>query len=119
MQRRLVTLVLDAPGGPGGAAPPLHGAELISRDGVPCGIVRSTAYGHTLGRSIVTGYVDCPDGLPKITPKWLREGAWSVGSKREATLPASLHLKPPFDPDGKRIKGEYEEAMDEPLSASA
>ena len=56
----------------------LAAPELISRDGVPCGIVRSTAYGHTLGRSIVTGYVDCPDGLPKITPKWLREGSWAV-----------------------------------------
>eukprot|EP01047_Picozoa_sp_COSAG01_P074567 COSAG01_NODE_12498_length_1729_cov_1.257669_4_plen_200_part_00 len=71
LQRRLVTLVLDAPGGPlgvgsggagkgGGRAPPLHGGEALLRDGVMCGLVRSTAYGHSLGRTIVTGYVDCP-----------------------------------------------------------
>ena len=107
LQRRLVTLTLDAPGGPSGVAPPLHGAEVIERDGVPLGIVRSTAYGHTLGRSIVTGYVACPEGLEKITPKWLREGSWSVRSKREAPLAATLHLKAPFDPEGKRIKGDY------------
>ena len=108
LQRRLVTLVLDAPGGPAGAAPPLHGAEALLRDGACVGLVRSTAYGHTLGRTIVTGYVDCPEGLAKITPAWLREGSWAVRSKRQEPLPATLHLKPPFDPDGKRIRGEYD-----------
>jgi len=107
--RRLVTLTLEAPGGPSGVTPPLHGAEVIERDGVPLGIVRSTAYGHTIGRTIVTGYVDCPEGLDKITLQWLREGSWSVRSKRKEPLAAMLHLKAPFDPDGKRIKGEYKE----------
>lgn len=77
------------------------------RDGQTLGIVRSTAYGHTLGRSIVTGYVDCPEGVPKITPKWLREGVWHVCSKLQEPMPATLHLKAPFDPDGKRMKGDY------------
>ncbi|EOD39470.1 sarcosine dehydrogenase [Emiliania huxleyi CCMP1516] len=111
LQRRIVTLTLDADGGPGGA-PPLHGAELIERDGEPLGIVRSTAYGHSIGKQVVTGYVRCPDGLEKITPKWLREGSWAVRSKRRAPLPATLHLKAPFDPEGKRIAGDYSEAED-------
>lgn len=122
LQRRLVTLALDAPGGPGGVAPPLHGAELIERNGEPLGIVRSTAYGHSLGRTLVTGYVRCPDDLEKITPKWLREGTWAVRSKRQAPLAATLHLKAPFDPEGKRIKGDYSDAdfgaEAEPLAAS-
>ena len=108
LQRRLVTLVLDAAGGPTGEAPPLHGGEVLLRDGVPMGIVRSTAYGHSMGATIVTGYVACPEELPKITLSWLREGAWAVGSKCNAVLPATLHLKPPFDPDGKRMRGEYD-----------
>merc|ERR1712032_1041339 len=95
-------------GGPGGVAPPLHGGEAIMRNGECLGIVRSTAYGHTLSRTIVTGYVDCPKEVPKITPKWLREGSWTVSSKLQTTLSATLHLKPPFDPEGKRIRGEYE-----------
>lgn len=108
LQRRLVALVLDDPGGPSGTAPPLHGAEALMRDGECVGIVRSTAFGHTLGRTIAIGYVDCPPDLPKITPKWLRAGSWAVGSKQQPPLPATLHLKPPFDPDSKRINGEYD-----------
>ena len=69
--------------------------------------MRSTAYGHTLGRTVVTGYVQCPPDVPKITPNWLRAGSWAVSSKLEAPRPATLHLKPPFDPEGKRIQGEY------------
>ncbi|KAL1499137.1 hypothetical protein AB1Y20_013648 [Prymnesium parvum] len=107
LQRRLVTLVLDLPGGRGGAAPPLHGGEVLLREGRPVGIVRSTAYGHTLNASVVTGYVRCPDGVSKITPAWLREGRWAVSSKCNTVLPATLHLKPPFDPEGKRMRGEY------------
>lgn len=107
LQRRLVTLVLDTAGGPAGSAPPLHGGEVLLRDGDPVGIVRSTAYGHTLGATIVTGYVSCPEGLPKITPTWLREGTWAVSSKKVDVLPATLHLKPPFDPEGRRTRGEY------------
>ena len=45
-----------------------------------------------------------------MTPKWLREGSRAVSSKVERTLPATLHLKPPFDPDGLRIQGRYAEA---------
>ena len=145
LQRRLVTLVLDDPGGPDGVAPPLHGGEGLLRNGECIGFVRSSAYGHTLGRSIVTGksalsinhinthlpltsslptpqtpgYVDCPEGVPKITPKWLREGSWAVQSKLKEPMTASLHLKPPFDPDGKRMKGEYEDKEEELKAATA
>ena len=51
--------------------------------------------------------------MPKITPKWLREGSWAVQSKLKEPMAASLHLKPPFDPDGKRMKGEYEDKEEE------
>ena len=107
LQRRLITLTLDVPGGPSGSALPLHGAELIECNGEPLGIVRSTAYGHSLGRTILTGYVRCPKGLEKITPAWLREGRWSVRSRRRSPLPATLHLEAPFDPQNRRVKGDY------------
>ena len=87
-------------------------SQALIRDGEHVGFVRSTAYGHTLGRTVVTGYVQCPPDVPKITPKWLREGSWAVRSKRRAPLPATLHLKAPFDPEGKRIAGDYSEAED-------
>ena len=34
-------------------------------------------------------------------------------------MAASLHLKPPFDPDGKRMKGEYEDKEEELKAATA
>ena len=57
--------------------------------------------------------------MPKITPKWLREGSWAVQSKLKEPMAASLHLKPPFDPDGKRMKGEYEDKEEELKAATA
>ena len=48
--------------------------------------------------------------MPKITLKWLREGSWAVGSKLRDPFPATLHLKPPFDPEGNRIKGVYSDS---------
>ena len=84
--------------------PPLHGAETLWRDGACVGYVRSTAFGHTLGRSIAYGYADCPEGAPKITNKWLREGDWCVGD-RGTMLAADLHLKAPFDPENNKVKG--------------
>ena len=39
-----------------------------------------------------TGYVDCPEGVPKITPKWLREGSWAVQSKLKEPMTASLSI---------------------------
>ena len=43
-----------------------------------------------------------PTAVPKITNKWLKGGKWQVGNRGEL-LPATLHLKAPFDPDGSRI----------------
>lgn len=100
LRRKLVCLVLEA------ASVPLHGAESIWRDGQCVGYVRSTAYGHTIGKSIAYGYVDCPESEAKITNKWLEAGDWQVGDKGERHA-AKLHLKAPFDPSNSRVKGLY------------
>jgi len=105
LRRRLVTLVLDDP-----LAGPMHGGETLWRDGECVGIVRSVAYGHTIGATIVSGYVRAPAELKKITPSWLRDGMWSVGDKGTAHS-ATLHLKPPFDPNGDRPKGIYAQEL--------
>ncbi len=103
LRRKLVCLVLDD-----ASAPPLHGAETIWRDGVCVGIVRSTAFGHSIGRTIAYGYVSCESdaSVAKITNKWLSAGTYEIGNKGER-LSAALHLKAPFDPENKRIRGEY------------
>ncbi|CAK9108191.1 unnamed protein product [Durusdinium trenchii] len=104
LQRKLVCLVLES------GDVPLHGAESLWRNGECVGYVRSTAYGHTIGRSIAYGYVDCPRSEAKITNKWLEAGEWQIGDKGTKHA-AKLHLKAPFDPTNSRVKGSYEIPM--------
>jgi sarcosine dehydrogenase len=107
LKRKLVCLTVDS------ADVPLHGSETIWRDGQCIGYVRSTAYGHTIGRSIAYGYVDCPESEQKITNKWLEQGVWQIGD-RGALHAATLSLKAPFDPTNERVKGRYARAGSPP-----
>ncbi|CAE8692195.1 unnamed protein product [Polarella glacialis] len=98
LKRKLVCLILES------GDVPLHGAETMLRDGECIGYVRSTAFGHTIGRSIAYGYVDCPKSETKITNAWLEAGKWQIGDKGSLHA-ANLSLKAPFDPANERVKG--------------
>jgi sarcosine dehydrogenase len=104
LQRKLICLTVDTD--TSSSQPPLHGLETIWRNGACVGYVRSTAYGHTLGKVIAYGYVDCDPSESKISNKWLSSGEWSIGD-RGRTRPATYHAKSPFDPNGERIQGVY------------
>lgn len=95
-RRRLVSLVLDEPG------PMLWGGELVLRDGVPAGQVTSAAWGEALGRPVGLAYLRHPDG-EVVTPGFLRSGSYAVNAAGEIS-PATVTLRPPFDPDGTRIR---------------
>jgi len=108
LKRKLICLTLDD------TDVPLHGLETIWRDGACVGYVRSTAFGHTVGRTIAYGYVDLDhvsgeaEPVPsKITNKWLQRGTYSIDSQGVQHA-ASLSIKAPFDPTNKRVRGEYE-----------
>mmetsp|Transcript_55295 Transcript_55295/g.124165 ORF Transcript_55295/g.124165 Transcript_55295/m.124165 type:complete len:921 (-) Transcript_55295:8-2770(-) len=101
LKRKLVCLLVDDP------QVLLHGAETIWRDSTCVGYVRSTAYGHTLKKSIAYGYVDVPSSEAKSVNKWLQAaGSWHIGDKGEKHS-ATLSMKAPFDPSNKRVKGDY------------
>src|SRR6202140_4584603 len=72
------------------------GYESIMKDGAAVGYVTSGAYGHCVGKSLAAGYV--PSALA-------REGARFeidiLGEMRAATV----HLEPPYDPQGLRLRG--------------
>jgi sarcosine dehydrogenase len=104
LQRRLVCVVAND------GNVPLHGLETLWRDGVCVGLVKSTAYGHSIGKSISYGYADCPPELEKITNAWLSEGVWEIGDKA-TRHPATLNLRAPYDATNSRIKGDYTEAF--------
>jgi hypothetical protein len=50
----------------------LHTRAAIYRNGVCVGYVRRTAFGHTVGRSVATGYLRHPEG-GNVTLQWLKE----------------------------------------------
>jgi sarcosine dehydrogenase len=100
-QKKLVCLVLEKD------APPLHGLETLWRNDECVGFVRSTAFGHAIGTTIAYGYVEKGKGETKVTNKWLKSGVWKIGD-RGKKLPATLHIKAPFNPSNSRIRGEYD-----------
>jgi heterotetrameric sarcosine oxidase gamma subunit len=93
--RRLVSLVLDDPD------IMLWGGELVLRDGAVAGQVTSAAWGESLGRSVALAYVQ-PGGGP-ATAEAVRAGRYQVNAGGQVCA-ATVHVRPPFDPDGVKIK---------------
>jgi len=115
-RRKLVSLVLDAGTVPQAVpqtapqtvpqtAPPsaMWGGELVLRDGQPVGQVMSGAWGEALGAYVGLAYVRHPDG-DVVTPAHLRSGTYQVNVAGDIR-PATLHLRPPYDPQGTRVRG--------------
>jgi 4-methylaminobutanoate oxidase (formaldehyde-forming) len=98
-RRRLVSLVLDDP------AAMIWGGELVLRDGVAVGQLTSGAWGEAVGGCVGLAYVRRPDGRV-LTRDAARTGAYQVNVGGQL-YPATVHLRPPFDPDGHRVKGRY------------
>ncbi len=84
--RRLVQVLLADP------EPLMHHAEVVLRDGVEVGYVRSASYGHTLGGAVGLAMVDAGEPL---TAAWIDAGAWSVdiGGRRYS---ATASLRPMY-----------------------
>jgi heterotetrameric sarcosine oxidase gamma subunit len=100
-RRRLVSLVLADVG----QDAMIWGGELVLRDGAAVGQVTSGAWGETVGGCVGLAYIRHPDGRA-LTPDAVRAGAYQVDVGGRL-YPATVHLRPPFDPAGDRIKGRY------------
>jgi 4-methylaminobutanoate oxidase (formaldehyde-forming) len=94
LARRLLQILVTDP------APLLFHAEVVRRNGVPVGYVRSASYGHTLGGAVGLVMVDA--GEP-ITQAYLDAGKWDV-DVAGTRYPAVASLKPLYDPEMKRIR---------------
>jgi 4-methylaminobutanoate oxidase (formaldehyde-forming) len=76
------------------------GDEPVYRDGRLAGALTSAAHGHTLGRPVAIGYVDC---TPGVAPEALLAGRYEVdvaGSRVRATP----SLRAWHDPSGARVR---------------
>ena len=94
--RKLVSILLQDD------QPMLWGGELLLRDGLPAGQITSGAWGETLGACVGFAYVEHPDG--KVADAdYIRVGSYEVdiGGDRH---PVSVHLRPPLDPGGERVR---------------
>jgi 4-methylaminobutanoate oxidase (formaldehyde-forming) len=80
----------------------LWGGELLLRDGAPAGQLTSGAFGATLGAAVGLGYLRDPAGGP-ATAEFARAGSYQVNTGGQLVA-AAVHLRPPFDPAGSRIK---------------
>ena len=94
--RRLVSLVIADPDAYA------WGGELLLRDGEPAGFASSAAYGHTVGRTVLLGYIERRDG-GNADRDWLGRGTYQVAIGGEC-YDASVSLRPPYDPTGARIR---------------
>jgi 4-methylaminobutanoate oxidase (formaldehyde-forming) len=95
VKRRLAAFTLDDP------QATLWGGELIVRNGRPAGHITSAAYGHTLGRAVALGYVHNSDGL--VDAAFVSGGRYELDVGGEL-FGASVHLRAPFDPEGRRVR---------------
>jgi glycine cleavage system aminomethyltransferase T len=95
-RRRLVSLVLEDP------EVAIWGSELLLRDGVPAGQVTSAAWGETLGAAVGLAYLSDPAGAP-LTRDFAGTGSYQV-SVAGQLVSARVSLRPPYDPDGRRVR---------------
>jgi heterotetrameric sarcosine oxidase gamma subunit len=96
-RRRLVSVVLDDPD------VMMWGSELLLRDGEPAGQVTSAAWGETLGAAVGLAYLRDPAGDP-VTADFARAGTYAVNVGGRL-VGATVALRSPYDPAGKKIKG--------------
>jgi 4-methylaminobutanoate oxidase (formaldehyde-forming) len=95
-RRKLVSFVLE------NDEPMIWGGELVLRDGVAAGQVTSAAWGESLGACVGLAYLWGADG-ETIDRDWIGQGSYEldVNGSRE---PVVVSLRPPFDPEGEKIR---------------
>jgi 4-methylaminobutanoate oxidase (formaldehyde-forming) len=93
LKRRLAIFVLEDP------EPMLWGSEPILRDGTPVGYTTSGSYGHTVGGAVAMGYVNHSQA---ITADFITAGRYAINISGR-NYSAKAFLRPPYDPDRKRI----------------
>lgn len=80
----------------------LWGGELVLRNGVGVGEVRSAAYGHTLNASVALVQLDHAEG---VTKDFIESGEYQIDLAGQL-FDATAHMRTPYDPKSERPKME-------------
>ncbi|MEH6404170.1 MAG: FAD-dependent oxidoreductase [Sneathiella sp.] len=94
VKKRLACFTIDDP------ACILLGRETIYRNGERVGWLTSAGFGHTIGKAIGFGYVRNTKG---VDLEYLKTAQYEL-DVATMRIPASLHLKPLYDPEMKKVK---------------
>ena len=94
LTRRLVQVLVTDP------EPLMFHAEVVRRDGRPAGYIRSASYGFTLGGAVGLAMIDADE---PINQAYLDAGEWTV-QIGDAVYPATVSLRPIYDPRNERIQ---------------
>ncbi|MEZ5826309.1 MAG: FAD-dependent oxidoreductase [Geminicoccaceae bacterium] len=81
----------------------LAGRETIYRNGERCGYLTSGGFGHTIGRSIGLGYVRNDPEKGGVDAAYVLSGEYELEVATER-VPATVCLKPLYDPRNERIR---------------
>uniref|UniRef100_A0A4W3JUE9 Sarcosine dehydrogenase n=1 Tax=Callorhinchus milii TaxID=7868 RepID=A0A4W3JUE9_CALMI len=84
---------------------PMFGLEGIWRNGQAVGHLRRADFAFALDKTLGYGYISNPQ-CGVVTPDYVRSGEYSL-ERMGVRYPAQAHLKSPFDPSNKRVKGIY------------
>ncbi|XP_077354216.1 sarcosine dehydrogenase, mitochondrial [Festucalex cinctus] len=99
LRRRIVPFTIDE-------KVPMFGLEAIFRNGVPVGHLRRADYGFYIDKTIGYGYIRNPDG-GVVSGDFIKSGEFTL-ERMGVTYKAKAHLRSPFDPENKRVKGIYD-----------
>ncbi|MGH3301447.1 MAG: glycine cleavage T C-terminal barrel domain-containing protein [Streptosporangiaceae bacterium] len=95
-----------APAAPGVGRPGRRGRDGLGRRAAaprwPAGQVTSAAWGESVGGAVGLAYLRDPAGVP-VTPGFVLDGRYEVNVDG-CLVPAAVGLRPPYDPDGKKIR---------------
>ncbi|HRK02182.1 MAG TPA: glycine cleavage T C-terminal barrel domain-containing protein, partial [Oligoflexia bacterium] len=94
LTRRLVQVLIKDP------EPMMFHAEIVRRNGRAVGYVRSASYGHTLGGAVGLAMIEA--GEP-MDANYIASGTWEVEIANKL-WPATVSLRPLYDPEMKKIK---------------
>ncbi|XP_025779451.1 sarcosine dehydrogenase, mitochondrial [Puma concolor] len=98
LRRRLVCFTVDE-------KVPMFGLEAIWRNGQVVGHVRRADFGFAVDKTLAYGYIRDPSGQ-SVSLDFVKSGDYAL-ERMGVAYPARAHLKSPFDPDNKRVKGIY------------
>ncbi|XP_047624808.1 sarcosine dehydrogenase, mitochondrial isoform X3 [Phacochoerus africanus] len=98
LRRRLVCFTVDE-------KVPLFGLEAIWRSGQVVGHVRRADFGFAIDKTLAYGYIRDPSGRP-VSWDFVKSGDYAL-ERMGVAYPAQAHLKSPFDPGNRRVKGIY------------